>query len=113
MSLIKKMRRQTAVWWKRLTPDRYGKFAYSTPVEIDCRWEDVAQEFVNDKGEMQVSRALVYVDRVMAPGDRLLLGAVESDTPDDPLLASRSFEIRRFDQLPTLKATETLLTAYL
>lgn len=113
MSIIAKMRKQTAVWWERGSPDRYGKFAFAAPVEVACRWDDTAQEFLAFNGEKRVSRAVVYVDRIMKPGDRLMRGDLESDTAEDPLTLNEAFEIHRFDQNPNIKATETLLTAFL
>lgn len=114
MSLIVRMRRQKAIYWQRdAVPDKYGRYSFASPVEIDCRWDDTSQEFLDPQGEVQLSRAVVYVDRVMSPGDRLMRGAIESDTPADPLTIRTAFEVRRFDQNPNLKATESLLTAFL
>ncbi len=112
MSIIVKMRKQKAVYWKRLTPDQYGKFSFADPVEIVCRWEDRIHEFLDHQGEKQVSKSIVYVDRVVSLGDRLMRGEMDSNTPNDPL-ATDSFEVRRFDQDPNIKATEFLLIAYL
>lgn len=113
MSIITKMRKQKAVWWQRKAPDRYGKYSFGSPVEIDCRWDDTTEDFVNMQGETEGSRAVVYVDRVLSIGDRLKRGEMESDTPVDPLTIPDAFAIKRFDQNPNMKATEFLLTAYL
>jgi len=113
MSIIKKMRKQKAVYWARLSADEYGVFAYDDPVQVDCRWDDMGVEFRNVEGEVQVSQSVVYVDRVMAIGDKLQRGEMDSTTPDSPAGLTTAFEIRRFDQNPNLRATETLYTAYL
>jgi len=114
LSLIKRMRRQKALWWNRgPAADRFGKYPYDAPIEIECRWEDVAVEFVTAKDEKMVSKAVVYVDRPMKPGDRLKLGEEDSNTQDDPFRDTNAFEIKRFDKMPNLKNKETLLTAYL
>jgi len=113
MGIITKMRRQKAVWWKRLSPDRYGRPTFALPVEVDCRWEEDAREFLSPKGEKLVSQAVVYVDRPMTVGDRLRLGELDSTIPNNPLALNDTFEIRQFTQLPNLKVTETLYTAYL
>lgn len=113
MSVIAKMRKQTAVWWERGVPDRHGRFTFKAPVEIACRWDDTTQEFVAADGEKRVSRAVAYVDRVMKAGDRLKRGDLESDTLQDPLEDPFTFEIKRFDQNPNFKATESLLTAFM
>lgn len=113
MSLIKRMRRQKAVYWKRTTPNHYGTFGYEAPVEIACRWEDKAGEFRNTAGEETASIANVYVDRVMTIGDKLMRGELESGTEVDPRNEPGAFEIQSFEQLPDIKAKETLLLAHL
>lgn len=113
MSVMTRARRQHAIWWARSTKDRFGRYSFAAPVEVDCRWDDAAVEFLDPRGEKQTSRALVYPDCVMLPGDRLKRGALESDTPEDPLSIADAFEIRQFDQNPNFKATETWYTAYL
>lgn len=113
MSIITRMRKQTAVLWVRGSPDTYGNFSFASPVEISCRWEDVAQEFLDAQGEKQMSRAVVYADRVLKPGDRLMRGEIDSNTPENPLDTSDAFEVRRFENTPNLRATEFLKTAYL
>lgn len=113
MSFMTRVRKQKAVWWARSTKDRFGKYSFAEPVEVSCRWDDTAQEFLDYQGELQASRALVYPDRVMVPGDRLMLGELESDTPVDPMSIRTAYEIRRFDQNPNFRATETWYTAYL
>jgi hypothetical protein len=113
MSIIKRMRRQTAVWWARGVPDRYGKFSFSAPVEIKCRWDGSGSEFRNKGGQIEISAATVYPDRVLKIGDELMLGDLESDTPEDPSELKEAFEIMKFETTPNLKATEFLYTAYL
>lgn len=113
MSIIRKMRKQKAVWWKRLSADRFGNFTWADPIEIDCRWDDTTEEFLNPQGVIETSRAVVYVDRLMSVGDRLKRGEMDSETPDNPLSIQDAFAIRRFDQNPNFRATENLLTAFL
>lgn len=113
MNIIRRMRRQKAVWWERGTPNEYGEFDYAGPLEIDCRWDDSAQEFRNTRGEKALSEAVVYVDRLMKIGDQLRKGEMESDTPVSPIGEQDTFEIQGFDQTPTLKADKTLFTAHL
>jgi len=113
MSIIRRMRRQKAVWWERLEPDRYGAFAFAEPIEIDCRWDDSGREFRNADGQTEMSGATVYPDRILKPGDRLRKGEMETDEPSDPKPLTNAFEVKRFDQNPNLRNTEVLFTAYL
>lgn len=113
MSIIRRMRKQTAVYWQRQTADAYGRFSFAAPVEISCRWDDYNGEVVNAQGQVFESIATVYVDRDMNIGDRLMLGDLESDTPSDPMLATTSFEIRRMEKIGNFRVTEFLRIAYL
>lgn len=114
MSVIKKMRKQKAVWWARSSgPDSYGQFTFADPVEIDCRWDDNIQEFIDPKGQVTASQAVVYPDRILSVGDRLRRGPLGGGLPGNPLTLTDAFSIKRFDQTPNFKATETLYTAYL
>ena len=114
MSIITKMRKQTCVWWSSTGVDAYGRPTWTTPVEIDCRWEDVIQEFVNDDGEERFSRSIVYVDRDMKVGDVLKLGSLDSGIDEDnPKENDDAWEVSRFSKLPNLKNTEVLRTVFL
>ena len=113
MSIIKKMRKQKAVWWHAALIDHHGRPSFLPPVEIDCRWEDFAKDFTDAEGSRLISQSIVYVDRVVATGDRLKRGAIESSTNDDPLQEAEAYEVKRFEQLPNFKATEFLLVAYI
>lgn len=108
------MRKQKAVWWARSdTSNQYGAFTFAAPVEIPCRWDDCGEEFRNTDGQTEMSNATVYPDRIMKPGDKLLKGELESDTPDDPKELTTAFEIKKFEQIPNLRNNETLFIAYL
>ena len=113
MSIIKKMRKQRAVWWKRLAADRFGVATWDQPIEVRCRWEDINETYIGTKGEQLGCRAQVYVDREMTPGDRLQLGQIDSNTPDSPLSSTTAIEIKRFDKLPDFRNRNVLYTAYL
>jgi len=114
MSIIRRMRKQKAVWWERsATSDRFGKFTFSEPAEIDCRWDDSISEYRTEDGQMHISQATVYPDRVLSVGDKLRKGEMETDEPLDPTTLDSSFEVQRFQQIPNLKNTETLFMAHL
>lgn len=113
MSIIDRMRKQNAVHWRRMTPDKYGKFSFAVPVEIECRWDDCAEEFRDTLGNLLVSSAVVYPDRDMVVGDMLRFGEMGSDTPDDPTELTDAFEVKRFEKIPNLRATKFLRIARL
>lgn len=108
------MRKQKAVYWAAIGFDAFGKPEYSAPVEIDVRWEDVAEEYMDENGVKQLSRSIVYVDRDTPIGGALFLGGL-TDLDDDsvPFKNSGAYEIRAFEKLPNLRNTEILRTVRL
>jgi len=121
MGIIVRMLRQTAVYWPPQSSDNsgehfdnYGVPQVSAPIEIDCRWEDVVEEFVTSDGTQQLSNAKVYVDRDLSVGGILMLGEIADITdPTNIKDNDGAWEIRRFDKLPNFKASEFLRTAFL
>lgn len=114
MSIIKTMRKQQAVYWPYIITDEFGVKQVGSPVLIKCRWEARNEEFLDAEGERQMSKAIVYVDRDTPNGGILMLGVLADIT--DPVNIKENdgaWEIRRFDNLPDLKAKEFLKTAYL
>lgn len=112
---------QKAVYWapgSKTTGGRdfddYGQPMYSAPVEIKCRWSDVAEEYVAADGTRQVSHSKVIVDRDVSLGGMLLLGEL-ADVGDvnNPKNNDGAWEIRRFDKVPWLEGDEFLRTSYL
>jgi hypothetical protein len=114
MGIITKMRKQTAVYWALSSIDEYGAEVYLSPVEIACRWEDVSEQFLDAEGNTVMSNAQVYVDRDMILGSVLMLGEL-TDITDAVNIKENAgaWEVRRYDNLPNLKATEFLKTAML
>lgn len=114
MSIITRMRRQKAVYWAAGQLDRHGQASFANPVQIDCRWEDRADEFIDDKGEKKISSSVVYVDRDMKTGDVLMKGLLNGDVnQSSPFSNPLAGEIKGYADLPNLKNTESLRTAYL
>ena len=93
-------RNQKAAWWARDTFDDYGRYSFSSPVEIDVRWDTNRVEFRDDKGEVHTSEGTVYSDRELGVGDMLSLGEVESSTPADPLDETDAFEVAWRETFP-------------
>jgi len=112
---LKRYTKQTAVYWARSSPafDAYGKPLYEDPIEIDCRWEDVNELFVDSQGEQQTSscKIMTLVDLVV--GGFLMLGSLDS-TLDlvTPSNNEGAWEIRSFSKTPDRKARKFVRTAY-
>lgn len=120
MSIIRTMRKQKAVYWAPLQNprghDQYtddGRRKYDDPVEIRCRWENQRVEVLNENSEKVQVDATVYVDRDVAVGGKLRLGALstlEFEGPPDE--NTEVYEIKRFEKMPNLRATEFLRKAF-
>lgn len=114
MSIISRMRKQTAVWWPCSGTDAFGQPTYSSPQEISVRWEDKMEEFVDAHGTKHMSEALVYTDRKMTVRDVLLLGELDTNVDEaNPKANAGAFEVKRAEDLPNLRNTEHLYTNYL
>jgi len=119
MSIITRMLKQKCTYWPpgSVPFDDYGQPQYGTAVQLSCRWEDVAEEFIGPGDTTEISRSVVYVESDVEPGGVLLLSTLAAVTASGDLTVPKNnagaWEIRKFDKLPNLKATEFLRTAYL
>jgi len=114
MGIITRMRKQTAVYWSFRSINQYGVKTYDSPVQISVRWEDKNEQFLDTKGQIQMSKSVVFVDRDMVNQDVLMLGVLADITDAVNILENEgAWEIKRFDKLPNIKATEFLRTAFL
>lgn len=121
MGIITRMRKQICVYWGLqssesggLDYDEYGQPVYTDPIELECRWEDRSEEFIDPSGTRMTSAAVVYVDQDVDVGGVLMLGELEDITDESiPKENEGAHEIRAFNKLPNLRATEFLRTAYL
>lgn len=118
MRIIRKVLKMRAAYWEPGVPDDRGNRTFVAPVQIKCRWEERVQEFTGTNNEAMLSNAIVYVDR-----DVKLLGVLKLlevgqtvntlTDPANPFANEKAWEIKRFDKLPTIKATQFVRTAYL
>lgn len=74
---------QVATYWAPSSKDRFGKQVFADPVVIACRWQDVAERFINPNGEEKTSSTVVYPDRLLELGGLL----VEGETDEAPEVA--------------------------
>jgi hypothetical protein len=113
VSIISRMLKQTAVYWPLGTVGEFGSTSFGTPVQVVCRWEETAEEFLDKEGVRQISRAVVYVNRDVALGGLLKQGALTSvETAwTDPSAQAGVWRIRSFASTPNFKAREFLRKA--
>lgn len=105
---------QAATYWERDQPDGYGGYTFKAPVEIYCRWQDVAQLFRDTQKNEVVSQSIVYTNALVTNFGYLAQGSwldpIAYANPSELLFAS---EIRQVDASPDLDNAEILIKAYL
>jgi hypothetical protein len=117
--LIKKILKMRAVYWAPTSDtDEFGNKLFAEPKVIKVRWEERVQEFAGPNNESMLSNAVVYTDR-----DVELLGVLKKlekgetlsslASTTNPFENEKAWEVRRFDKLPTIKATDFIRQAYL
>jgi hypothetical protein len=116
MGIIKKARKGYAVYWPVSgTTGRSGRLKFGAPVEIRVRWDDTVVDFIDSEGKEAKSQAMVMVDRKTPPGGFLYKGKEETleSNHSDPYSVEGAYRIRRLDEIPNFKHTDTLRIAYL
>jgi len=112
---LKRFTKQMAIYWAKSDPshDNYGKPLYETPVEIDCRWEDTNELYVDSQGEQQTSSCTIMTLIDVMVGGFLMLGSLDSiiDT-EHPGQNEGAWEIKSFTKVPDRKAKKFVRTAY-
>ena len=99
--------KQTAVYWGNPASDGYGGRTFDDAVEMNVRWQDRQELFVDAQGREQTSRAVVYVATDLAIGGYLYLGTLadlSSAEEGDPLSVSTAYEIRSISKTPDIGA---------
>lgn len=118
MGLLSGVLRQKATYWAPTSGsyDKYGKQQRTTGVEIACRWEDVAEEFIQPDGTKAVSRSKVFMKEDLEVGGLLILlplaDTEDSSFPSDPREAG-ALNIRSVAKTPNLRASEFVRVVYL
>lgn len=114
---IGRLLKQRAVYWGSPTPDGYGGYAWATPVEVNCRWQEGVKVVVTSDGKEVISTAQVWVDRDMSEGDMLWLGSLSSLTSAqqaDPTTLQDAYTVKRVEKTPELgKSGNYLRKVYL
>lgn len=114
MRILNTMRRQYACYWPPNGVDDFGQPKYGDVVEFRVRWEDVQENFMNKVGETQLSKSKVYLmDKVDRNG--VLWKGRRTELTDEvvPFTNDGATEISQVSTIPTLKADEELVLAYL
>jgi hypothetical protein len=110
--IIKRMRKQKAIYWPFLRFDANGQPVFASPYVLDCRWDDSHVVYVKPNNEEATSKAVVYPDRPLVHLSRMKEGDGTALTTFDPLQEG-TFEVQHTMKTPNLKNTRILYTVYL
>ena len=87
---------ETITYWAAPTADVWNDSTFSTPSQVEGRWEDRHEEFIDWRGELGVSNAIVYLGSEPELQGYLYKGTSSSTTPKT---LDEAFPIRRVDRL--------------
>jgi len=107
MGLATRFLKQKAVYWPPTLKTEFGQNDnVQYPVEIKCRWDDVAKQYIKPDNEEAVSRSRVMVDREVAVGGILYLGTLDSVLHvNDPLENEGAYPIMQTQTTPMPRGT--------
>lgn len=101
---------QTATYWGAPIASGFGGYIFAPPIEVQVRWEDKNEEFIDDQGRVRVSQAAVFSETDMETGGFLFLG---SSSEADPSAVDGALPIQKYAKTPDLRAVRYLRKAWL
>ena len=99
---------QTAVYWGSPTSDGITGRTFDAAIEVDVRWEERQELFIDSQGQERRSRAVVFIDHDMVLGGYLFLGDLDdlsSSEEADPFEIDEAYEILSYKKIPDLDGT--------
>lgn len=90
---------QVATYWASQGYGAEGE-VFAAPVQINCRWEDIAELFLAPNGEETTSRAVVYTEDALTLGGYLYRG---TSVASSPVGVANAFKIRQSVSIPDLR----------
>lgn len=116
-SIIRKMCKQTAVYWEPMdipypgntNSDDYGRKTYKEPREIRCRAESEDGMMIGPGGRVISSGDRVYALEDLENGGVICVSVLaDIEFPEEPMRNPGAVEIKKFNKLPTLNARKFL-----
>lgn len=97
--------KQTVTYWAFVSLDRFSEPTFAAPVQLRCRWQDVAVLFKDAQGQQRTSSAIIYPEYSLD-----LKGYVKrgTDSTPYPVGLSGAYEILQNGDSPNLSGTITL-----
>jgi hypothetical protein len=126
--------RQKLTYWEVVSYDQYNKPTFADPIQLNCRWEDVAEAVIDKYGAEIISKSRIFlavpirVQGYVLPGEYTfwVLESGEWDdngvwvpnadwngAPIDPLTLEGIQEVRQVKSVPDLRANKQMYTVWL
>lgn len=103
-----------AVYWPPSHEDNTGRDSFGDPIQIKCRWEEKAEQYMTPGGSTQVSKAVVMVDRDLELDGVLWEGNLGDVTDlDNPFALDKAWKIQALSRIPNRRQTKYLRQVYL
>lgn len=115
-NFVKRMCKQTAVYWQCTGSDGRGGYTYGDPQEIKCRWAEKNELVRNNEGEQVVSNAEILTTRTLSSEGMLYKGTLsdlDSSQQDDPETVQGAYKILRTNKIPTIGVNDSINKVYL
>jgi hypothetical protein len=117
MALLKKMRKQNAVYWSPKTGatayDKHGQRQWNTGVQLKVRWQLEENEVQKPDGERVMTQNKVFAGEDIALGGVMWLGLLAAADDSNPLQNSGAGIVMKFANIPTLRNDDNVRIAYL
>lgn len=101
---------QTCTYWAQTGLNMSGKGTFATPVQLACRWEDVALLFLDKRGQEATSKSRVFLAQDIDIQGYLMLGTTSTA---DPTTLPEAWEVRSLKSTPDLRNLKNLYVAML
>lgn len=96
---------QAMTYWAFVSLDRFSKPTFAAPVQIFCRWQDVAELFKDAQGQQRTSSAIIYSEYSLDLNGYVKRG---TDSTGYPVGLTGAYEILQTGSSPNLNGTITL-----
>jgi len=104
--------RQKATYWQSEIEDGLGGYvAYSDPILINVRWEDISELIRDKEGHEVISNAIVYVDRELPDEEGFLALGDYTHLNENPKLIGQ--RIIKVETTPSLRNDKKIIKVIL
>lgn len=113
---VRRMMKDDAVYWPPAGTDDFGNDKFGDPVPVKCHWEDTNEQFLDRKGDTQVSRSKIMLAEPVEEQGMLWQGLLDSLTntqKQKPLSLDTSYRIRGVMAAKTVGGRDLVVIAML